>query len=65
MYLMKLREITKELVEKEILIQHYKIWILQHQHLRQVKIFRRLFLFLCVFPLEYIETCSFFHSVRN
>ena len=33
-----------------------KILILQHQQLRQVKIYFCLFLFHCLFPLEYVFT---------
>ena len=37
--MMKLRKISKELFEKEVLTLHLKKWIIQHQHLRQVEVY--------------------------
>ena len=37
--MMKLRKIREELVEKEVLTLNLKKWIIQHQHLRQVKMY--------------------------
>lgn len=64
MSVMKLRKISKELVEKEVLTLHLKKWIIQHQHLRQMKMYFPSFLHYCVF---FWSMClpTFFDAVRK